>query len=88
VRLLFVQIEGRARGDRLAQNHIFMQNLIIIGGSDAGIMAALRAQELSPETAIALGPKLKRWLEEVPYYDPEGWSLTSIPVFLPCCSPD
>ena len=31
-----------------------MQNLVIIGGSDAGITAALRAQELSPETSITL----------------------------------
>ncbi|MHC9540090.1 MAG: FAD-dependent oxidoreductase [Vulcanimicrobiota bacterium] len=31
-----------------------MQNIVIIGGSDAGIMAALRAKELSPETSITL----------------------------------
>ena len=24
-----------------------------------------------------LGPKLKKWLEDVPFYDPEGWSLVS-----------
>lgn len=31
-----------------------MQNLVIIGGSDAGIMAALRAQEISSDTRITL----------------------------------
>jgi hypothetical protein len=27
-------------------------------------------------TSKPLAPELTRWLEEVPYYDPEGWALT------------
>jgi hypothetical protein len=39
-------------------------------------------------TSDLLGPELKRWLEEVPYYDPEGWSLASTTGPLPCCLPN
>lgn len=36
--------------------------------------------------ADLLGLQLMKSLEEVPYYDPEGWSLMSIAEPSPCCT--
>ena len=47
--LIFVMI-GETRKGR----HFFMTRLLILGGSDAGISAALRAREVDPSTQVAV----------------------------------
>jgi hypothetical protein len=73
-RLSETAIRYGARGKR-----VFEKNL------EPFLMAEMLMRSVKEPNSDLLGPELKNWLKEVPYYDPEGWSLALSEDPSSCC---